>query len=359
MDDPSDRIGLTDSAFRRMAFPAVSLLTSSDRLAARRFIEAQGLAFEETFDDLVGVYEGSALVATGARDGFILKMLAIERAEQGGGLLGELVTELMRLGRAAGHETFWVFTRPEHALSFEQLNFRLLVTDGPVALLEFGGGLDRYLSRHAELRRPGRNGAVVANANPFTLGHLHLVETAARAVDTLYLFVVREDRSVFPFDVRLRLATESTRHVPNVLVLDTSRYAVSAGTFPSYFLKRVDEVARAQMQVDARLFAAHLAPAFGVVRRYVGSEPYCPTTAAYNEAMARVLPEHGIELVAIPRIAGEDGFISATRVRAALARGDLGAAARMVPPATAAFLRSSEGLEVAARLVRELSGATL
>jgi [citrate (pro-3S)-lyase] ligase len=37
------------------------------------------------------------------------------------------------------------------------------------------------------------------NANPFTLGHRHLVEQAAARCDALHLFVVREDASFFPF----------------------------------------------------------------------------------------------------------------------------------------------------------------
>ena len=222
-----------------------------------------------------------------------------------------------------------------------------------MALLEFGGGLERDPTAHVGLRRPGRGGAVVANANPFTLGHLYLVETAARLARTVYLFVVREDRSVFPFDVRYRLAAAATRHLSNVVLLETSRYAVSAGTFPSDFLKRNDEVGRAQMLTDVQLFARHLAPAFGITCRFVGHEPYCPTTAVYNAAMAEVLPDHGIEPVEVQRAAGADGFISATRVREALARGDLDAAAGMVPPPTLEFLHSPAGAAICARLARE------
>ncbi len=335
-----------------MTSPAVSLLTTRERRAARRFIESQGLAFEETLDDLVGVYDNDALVATGARAGFVLKMLVIEPGHQGGELLGAIVTELMRLGRAAGHDVFWVFTRPMHAATFEQLNFRLLVADGSAALLEFGGGLERYLAAHERLRRPGRNAAVVANANPFTRGHLYLVESAARAADTAYLFIVREDRSAFPFDVRCRLAEECTRHLPNVVLLDTSRYAVSAGTFPSYFLKRDDDVARAQMRIDARLFAEHLTPAFSITRRFVGHEPYCRATASYNRAMREILPQHGVQLVEIRRLESGSGFISATSVRAALAAGDMDTVARMVPPPTLAFLSSPAGAAIARQLSR-------
>ena len=77
-------------------------------------------------------------------------------------------------------------------------------------------------------------------------------------------------------------------------VLDTSRYAVSAGTFPAYFLKRLDEVAAAQMQIDLLLFAQRIAPRFHIACRFVGQEPLCETTAAYNKMMAEILEAHAI-----------------------------------------------------------------
>jgi [citrate (pro-3S)-lyase] ligase len=329
---------------------AVPLLSERDRLEARKLIESEGLRFETDADDIVGLYEGERLVATGSRAGYVLKMLAIAPSQQGGDALGELVTLLTQRGMEAGHDTFFVYTRPEHARSFERLNFRLLVTHGMAALLEIGLGIREYLDTHRALVRPGRNGAIVVNANPFTLGHLHLTETAARRVDHLYLFVVREDRSVFPFAARLRLAREATAHLPNVLVLETSWYAVSAGTFPSYFLKRLDDAALLQMQFDVRLFGSVLAPPFSVRARFVGDEPYCATTAAYNRTMAEVLGEYGIAWTQIPRLAHDGAAISASRVRECLGRGDLDRVASWVPPATMTFLRSREGEAIAQRL---------
>ncbi len=329
---------------------ASPLLTAAERLDARRLIESQGLTFEEGCDELVGVYEGARLVATAGRAGCVLKMFAVEEACQGGDVLGALSSALIVLGRWAGHDAFLVFTRPEHVPSFQYCQFRLLVATGGVALLECGGGLERYLDAHRHLRREGANGAVVINGNPFTRGHQYLVETAAAAVDTLYVFIVREDRSVFPFAVRYRLAAESVAHVGNAVLLDTSRYAVSAATFPSYFLRRNDEKARLQMEVDVRLFGAHLAPAFGIKTRFVGHEPYCETTAAYNRAMAEFLPEYGVDLVEVRRASAGGRFISATTVRDALARGDREELARLVPPATLAFLLSEAGQAIAQRL---------
>ena len=331
---------------------AVPLLTAAERLDARRLIESQGLAFEDGADELVGIYDGARLVAAAARAGYVLKMFAVDDSCQGGEALGALVTTLTSLGRGAGHDAFLVFTRPEHARSFEYCGFRLLVATGAVALLEFGGGLERYLEAYRHLRRDGSNGAVVINGNPFTRGHQYLVESAAAQVDTLYLFIVREDRSVFPFVVRYRLAAEATSRIPNVVLLDTSRYAVSAGTFPSYFLRQNDDRARLQMEVDVRLFGSHLAPAFGITKRFVGHEPYCETTAGYNQTMRDVLPEYGVDLVEVERTARNGRFISATDVRAALAVGDIAAIEGQVPPTTLAFLKSPEGAVIAAALRR-------
>jgi [citrate (pro-3S)-lyase] ligase len=336
---------------------AVSRLATAGEVAdARRLVAAQGLRFEDGCDDVVGMYEDGRLVATAARAGCVLKMFAIAPAHQGGAVLGALADALIGLGRAAGEEAFFVFTRPEHVPSFEALHFRLLASHAQAALLEHGGGLAAYLARHAGLVRPGRHGASVVNGNPFTLGHQYLVEAASRQVDVFYLFVVREDRSVFPFAARYRLAAEATRHLPNVVLLDTSRYAVSAATFPTYFLKRLDDVAVAQMQLDVRLFAAHLAPFFGIRTRFVGQEPFDATTAAYNAVMREVLPQYGLSLVEFERPAGEDGPVSATKVRAALARRDFDLLRRMVPETTLAYLRSAEGLALAERLGRATGG---
>jgi [citrate (pro-3S)-lyase] ligase len=326
------------------------LRSSADVARGRAFIEAQGLRFEPGFDDLVGVYEQGALVAAGARAGDVLKMLAVDPGEQGGPLLGALATELLQRGHAAGHDVLFVFTKPEHVGSFEALGFSLLAGHGRAALLEHGGGLARYLAAAAPLRREGTNGAVVMNANPFTLGHRHLVEEAARAVDTLFVFVVREDRSAFPFDVRLRLVRDGTRDLGNVRVLDTSRYAVSAVTFPAYFLKRPEDAEAIQADLDVLVFGQRIAPFFQVRRRYFGTEPTCPTTRAYNDAMRRLLPRLGIEAVELPRREAGGAAISATTVRAALRDGDLATALRLVPEATAAFLDSEEGRAIGRRL---------
>ena len=326
------------------------LISECDVAAAKQLIERHGLSFEAGFDNLVGIHEQGELVAVGARAGNVLKMLAVEPEYQGGSLLGEIVTLLVSRGYAAGFDSLFVYTKPEYAGSFQALNFKLLASQAKVALLEYGNGLKNWLAAQSALIKPGGNGAVVMNCNPFTLGHRYLVETAARQVDNLYLFVVREERSIFPFAVRLRLAQEGVRDLKNVIVLDTGNYLVSSATFPTYFLKKDDPVARIQMELDITLFASRIAPFFGLSRRFVGSEPLCQLTRAYNDTMRELLPAHGIALVEIERKEALSEVISASRVRELLAHQDLTQLHNHVPASTLAFLISEEAAPIRRQL---------
>ena len=155
----------------------------------------------------------------------------------------------------------------------------------------------------------------------------------------------------------LVLAAAATAHLANVTVLDTSRYAVSAGTFPAYFLKRLDQVALTQIQLDLRLFAQHLAPAFHLACRFVGREPLCPATAAYNRAMAEVLEEYGIRWQELERLAAGGAPISASRVRRLLADCDFSTLGTLVPPVTLDYLQSAAGQALAARLRARMEGS--
>ena len=316
------------------------LTSGPDIAAAKDLIERNGLSFEAGYDDLFGVHELGELVAAGARAGNILKMLVVDPSCQGGPLLGELVTALVARGLDAGFESLFIYTKPEYAQTFESLNFTLLASQGKVALLEYGKGLKTWLAAQRSLIRPGINGAVVMNCNPFTNGHLYLAQSAASQVDNLYLFVVREDRSLFPFDVRFRLVQEGIRDIANVILLDTSRYIVSGATFPTYFLKKDDPVARIQMELDVTLFASRIAPFFGITRRFVGTEPNCPLTDSYNATMKRLLPVYGLDLIEIERKQAASGVISASRVRELIARNELSQLAEYVPASTLAFLVS-------------------
>ena len=332
------------------------LTAAADITEARQLVERNALNFDTNFDALFGVYEHEALIAVGARAGNILKMLVIEPSHQGGSVLGEIVTALVSQGYEAGIESFFVFTKPEFATSFEALNFTLLASQSKVALLEYGNGLSHWLASLAQKKKPGKSGAVVVNCNPFTFGHRYLLECAASQVDNLYVFVVREDCSCFPFDVRFRLVREGVRDLRNIVLLDTSHYIVSSATFPTYFLKKDDPVAHIQMELDVTLFASRIAPFFDITQRFVGTEPYCALTKSYNETMKRILPMYGIELVEMERKVVGSGVISASRVRDLIARNALSDLNEVVPECTLNYLLSDEAAAVRRQLQQDLQG---
>lgn len=182
------------------------------------------------------------------------------------------------------------------------------------------------------------------NANPFTLGHKYLIEKAAAEVDHLFIIPVKEERSLFPYAERKAMIEQSlsTLNSPlstkNGAVLSGSDYAISAATFPTYFLKQLSDAADTQMLLDIDIFCRHIAPALGATVRFVGSEPNDALTRRYNELLAEQLPKHGLRLKEIPRLQTEQTPISATTVRNLMAKGIFVEATKLVPPTTIPYL---------------------
>jgi [citrate (pro-3S)-lyase] ligase len=315
------------------------LLTSlADRRAARSLVERCDLRFEDGFEDLVGIFDAGRLAACGVRAGRILKMLVVAPEFRGTGLIGDIVTELMRLGREAGCEGFFIFTRPCTATAFTSLGFKPLVSHEKAVLLEHGNGLVSYFRARASLVRSGANGAVVVNADPFSLGHQYLIEHASTLMSTVYVLVPSEGRFVLPLPARLELARRGTAHLPNVVVTDTGPYLLSSATFPGYFLKPGDQPDQIQLEIDVDLFGQHIAPMFHIRTRLVGTEPLDPTTRSYTQTLRQRLGRWDVRLVEIERKRLGEHWINTRYVNHALARGDWRQVEACVPPTTLAYL---------------------
>ena len=182
-------------------------------------------------------------------------------------------------------------------------------------------------------------GAIVMNCNPFTLGHQYLVEYAAAQVVRLYLFVVEEDRSEFPFKDRLELVKQGVAHLPNVEVLPSGKFIISQTTFSGYFNKASLQDVAVDSSEDVELFGKEIAPTLGITIRFAGSEPKDNVTRQYNETMRAILPRYGVEFREIPRKEFGDEVISASSVREALQRGDMDKVKSLVPATTFEYLR--------------------
>ena len=155
------------------------------------------------------------------------------------------------------------------------------------------------------------------NCNPFTKGHQYLIEYAASQVDYLYIFVVQEDKSFFTFDDRFELVKAGTAHLNNVIVVPSGEHVLSYKTLPIYFEKEEQKTAKVDATQDVEIFARYIAPRLGITCRFAGEEPIDMVTKQYNEQMASILPEFGIEFIEIPRktTATDNEVISASRVR--------------------------------------------
>ena len=181
-------------------------------------------------------------------------------------------------------------------------------------------------------------GAIVMNCNPFTLGHQYLIELCASKTDWLYVFVVEEDKSVFPFMDRLKLVKQGVKHIPNVSVFPSGSFMISTLTFPEYFRKDDLKELAIDPSKDVELFGKYIAPALGITVRFAGEEPLDAVTAQYNAAMERLLPQCGIEFCVIKRKESDGKVISASRVRALLKQGDFSAIEKLVPKSTMEYL---------------------
>lgn len=327
------------------------LSLNSVRRRVEAFLAANGLRLAP-LDRYVVVTrdeDGDEILAGGGLDGNVIKCVAVSESARSEGLMNILVSRLIAIAREEGRESVKAFTKPENEGIFKSLGFGLLASAPKAILMENGrGGLPEYKKYLASLARPGRNGAIVMNANPFTKGHRYLVEQAASQVDNLYVIVVKEDRSRFPYVERKAMIEAGCAGLDNVVVCEGSDYAISAATFPTYFLKKLDDATDTQIALDLDLFVNHIAQPLGVTVRFAGSEPEDALTRRYNELMAEILPGTSvavvrqawrpIDFVEIPRLEQKGKPLSATALRLALDEGGFKEAMEYIPKSTVPYL---------------------
>ncbi len=314
-----------------------SLSLKNDIATINAFYSRAGIRLDRCVTAVFGAYEGETLSALGGIAGNAIRSLAVEPSHQGEGILPALVSHLYQTMKGDGVANVFVITKPQYAPLFSSLCFNELVQTPDTALLESSNrAFSRYLAS-----LPKADGAIVMNADPFTLGHRYLVETASRLCANLNVFVLSSEASHVPADARLRLVCEGCRDLTNVRVLAGGDYIISGATFPDYFFKDKTEAALAFARLDATLFAERIAPACGIVTRFVGEEPLDPMTAAYNETLCDVLPKHDINVSVIPRKTIGQTPISASRVRALWRERKIDEIAPLVPETTLAYIREN------------------
>ena len=314
-----------------------SLSLKHDQPMIEAFYARAGIRLDRGVSALYGAFEGETLLALGGIAGNAIRSLAVEESRQGEGILPVLVTHLYQTIKDDGASNVFVITKPVYAPLFSSLCFNELARTQDAALLESSNtAFSRYLDN-----LPRADGAIVMNADPFTLGHRYLVETACAQCARLNVFVLSSEASHVPARARLQLVREGCRDLANVQVVEGGDYIISGATFPDYFFKDKSEAALAYARLDATLFAQRIAPACDIQTRFVGEEPLDPMTAAYNETLCAILPQNGIEVRVIPRKMIDGKPISASRVRALWSEARYDEIAPLVPQTTLAYIREN------------------
>lgn len=306
-----------------------------------RFLEKMGLKYEGGAEVTVNLYDDDEnIVGTGSLCGNILKYIAVDDNLQGEGGAASIVSRLVSIAYMSGRRRLFLFTKAQNEFLFRSLGFFTLASTDEVVYMENSrNGLSSYLDSLE--KGTGIQGAVVANCNPFTLGHRYLMETAAAQVDTLHVFIVSEDASDFSFRDRFEMVRRGTRDIMNLILHESGDYIISHSTFPTYFIKSTQDAASINAELDLTLFGKRIAPALGITKRFVGSEPYCVVTNAYNKMMKKLLPTYGIEVIELPR---KDG-ISASMVRKAMREHDDALLKSLLPTTSLEYIKE-RGIEL-------------
>ncbi|ROP59829.1 [citrate (pro-3S)-lyase] ligase [Enterobacter sp. BIGb0383] len=324
-------------------FRVSEVLKHPQRMSQVRYLLADsGLGMDSDISLVVEALVDNRLVGCAGLAENVIKCVAVDETFRGENLSARLLAEVENLALQRGHFHLFLCTRPCNEARFARSGFWSLARSGNNAVLmeNTPQGIRRYCRQLESLRQPGtRIGSIVMNANPFTLGHRHLVEQAASACDWLHLFVVREDASFFPFRERLAMVNAGVAHLPNVTVHEGSRYLISRATFPAYFLKETGRVQQAWSEIDVRIFRDYIAPALGITHRFVGSEPFCDVTRQYNDTLHGVLAD-AVSVVELPRIKAVGSAISASEVRRLLKTQQFSRIREIVPDTTFAHLQA-------------------
>ena len=334
----------------------ITQINPSDKYGNRlvdELLTTEGIRRDANLDYTCGMYDDEMnLIATGNCFGNTLRCMAVSHTHQGEGLMNSIVSHLIEVQFSRGNTHLFLYTKCDSARFFGDLGFYEIarINDQIVFMENKRTGFSGYLNALEKQKEDApRVAALVMNANPFTLGHQYLVEKAASENDILHLFIVSEDASLVPFEVRKKLVMEGTAHLKNIRYHDSGPYIISSATFPSYFQKDEQAVIESHAMLDLTVFTK-IAAALGITRRYVGEEPTSLVTGIYNQIMSEKLPENGIECVIVPRKENNGIVISASTVRQALKEENWKILEELLPETTLNYFRSPEARPVIERI---------
>jgi len=323
-------------------FKIKEVILDNERELLISFLEEYDFEYEYDITYSILVYDEEKLVATASLANNVMKCFLVIKEYVNQNITNLMFSHLVNYLSQKNIFHYFVYTIPRNEMIFTSLNMKTIVMTMNTVLLEGGDEINNVLTKLKEEYSISDNkkAAVIINANPMTLGHLFLIETAAKENEEVVVFVVSEDLSSFPFADRFEIIKKATAHLENVVVLPTLSYLVSKITFPKYFLKEDQLIKDEQTLIDVLVYKQYYEKIFNIVLRYLGEEPFSFNTDKYNKVLKTYLGSH-IKIIKRKQI-GSD-IISASLVRKLLKENNLEEIKKYVPKATYEYLVSEKG----------------
>ena len=329
-----------------MEFREALLNYDFDRKKVENFLAEHDLLLDKDVEYTLILEDDDKIIGTGSVAGNVLKCMALDDNYQGMGLSNQIVSKLIEYQTEKGRTHLFIFTKPMYKNQMIDFGFRVVVEiEDKVVLLdnninEIKKFTDSVLEKINYVNSQAKNiSAIVMNANPFTKGHQYLAEYAAEKSDLLLVFVVKENKSKFPFDVRFQCVKEGLKNNPKIIVCDGGNYIISNATFPTYFLKDQKIINDAYSKLDAIIFAEYIAKPLNIKTRFMGEEPIDIVTKNYNDNIFQILKENGIDVEIIPRKEIDGEVISASYLRKALEENNEELIKKLAPKSTIEVLK--------------------
>lgn len=329
-----------------MYLQAIDYKNKYEKNLVIKFLKKCELEFDENVDYTVAIFEDDVIIGTVSKERNIIKCFAIDNNFRSLGLSTKLLTEVMNKLIQEGYSNSMVFTKKCNEDIFKNLGYNEVSSSENVILLEkghpnFENTFDEIIKKYSiDINKD--NGLIIMHANPFTLGHRYLVENALKKCSNILVFVLEENRSFFSFEDRFDLVKKGLEDLKGVKVIPSSRYIISSATFPTYFLKKEDDMLKEYINLDTEI-VAKICKKLNVKTRFLGTEPIDNITKMYNEKIISVFNCNNIEVSIVDRLMIGNNIVSASSVRTLLANKDFDSIKDIVPLTTYNFLKEKYG----------------
>lgn len=310
------------------------LLSEKERII--KFLKRNELDYEDNITKTFYIEENDAILGTVSIYQNIIKCFAVDIDNRNENYGGILISKVVNYFYENKIYHYLVYTKLEYLNTFMSFGFEKIVETDTVCILEAGTpNIIEYLEslKHKIEYKFDINinnadiGCLVMNCNPVTIGHLELIELAAKRHQYVLVFILEEDLSFFSYKERMTLLYLACNHLPNVVVIPSSSYIVSSLTFPNYFLRNEEMKNKEWATTDAKIFKNYFMKYLNISKRYIGTESN-KMMVEYNKALKNIL---GNKVEEIKRYQENGIEVSASIVRKMILEGKIEEASLLVP----------------------------